>query len=81
MLLGSASPGLGESVALKVLAVSIVAGLGNLTGGLIVGLALGILEAMAMGYIAGSWSNVIAFVLMLTVILFKPEGLFGTRIQ
>ena len=81
MLLGSASPWLGESVALKVLAVSIVAGLGNLTGGLIVGFSLGILEALAMGYFAGSWSNVIAFVMMLTVVLFKPEGLFGARIK
>jgi ABC-type branched-subunit amino acid transport system permease subunit len=34
MLLGSASPGLGEQVAHKVLAVSIIAGLGNLVGGL-----------------------------------------------
>ncbi|MCU0593911.1 MAG: branched-chain amino acid ABC transporter permease, partial [Desulfobacterota bacterium] len=34
-LLGSASPGLGEQVALKVLAVSIIAGLGNLPGGLV----------------------------------------------
>ncbi|MCK7470146.1 MAG: hypothetical protein MZU95_04595 [Desulfomicrobium escambiense] len=38
MLLGSASPGLGEQVAHKVLAVSIIAGLGNLVGGLVVGL-------------------------------------------
>ena len=81
MLLGSASPWLGESVALKVLAVSIVAGLGNLSGGLIVGFSLGILEALAMGYFSGSWSNVIAFVLMLIVVLFKSEGLFGARIQ
>ena len=41
MLLGSASPGLGEQVAHKVLAVSIIAGLGNLAGGLVVGLAPG----------------------------------------
>ncbi|MCF8001610.1 MAG: branched-chain amino acid ABC transporter permease [Halanaerobiales bacterium] len=81
MLLGSASPWLGESVALKVLAVSIVAGLGNLKGGLFVGLALGIVESFAIGYVAGSWSNVIAFVLMLVVVLLKPSGLFGAAIE
>jgi branched-chain amino acid transport system permease protein len=80
MLLGSASPWLGEFVALKTLAVSIVAGLGNLKGGLICGLILGILEAMAMGYIAGSWSNAIAFVVMLVIVLTKPQGLFGAKI-
>jgi branched-chain amino acid transport system permease protein len=41
MVIGSASPGLGEQVAHKVLAVSIIAGLGNLAGGLVVGLLLG----------------------------------------
>jgi branched-chain amino acid transport system permease protein len=80
MLLGSASPGLGEQVAHKVLAVSIIAGLGNLAGGLVVGLLLGILEAIVQGYISGSWSNAIAFIVMLVVILAKPKGLFGTRL-
>ncbi len=80
MLLGYSSPGLGEQVAHKVLAVSIIAGLGNLAGGLVVGLALGILEALVQGYISGSWSNAIAFVVMLLVILFRPRGLFGIKL-
>jgi len=80
MLLGYSSPGLGEQVAHKVLAVSIIAGLGNLAGGLVVGLALGILEALVQGYISGSWSNAIAFVVMLLVMLFKPRGLFGIKL-
>jgi len=81
LLLGSASPWLGEFVALKVLAVSIVAGLGNLRGGLVCGLCLGVTEAMAMGYLSGSWSNVVSFVIMLIIILIKPQGLFGTSIS
>ncbi len=80
MVLGSASPGLGEQVAHKVLAVSIIAGLGNLAGGLVVGLILGILEAIVQGYISGTWSDAIAFVIMLVVILVKPRGLFGSKV-
>jgi branched-subunit amino acid ABC-type transport system permease component len=80
MLLGYTSPGLGEMVAHKVLAVSIIAGLGNLAGGLVVGLALGILEALVQGYISGSWSNAIAFVVLLLIMLFKPRGLFGIKL-
>lgn len=80
MLLGSASPWLGEFIALKVLAVSIVAGLGNLKGGLVCGLLLGVVEVMVMGYISGSWSNAIAFIMMLLIMLIKPKGLFGARI-
>jgi len=80
MLLGSASPSLGEFLALKVIAVSILAGLGNLKGGLVCGLLLGVAEGMAMGYISGSWSNAIAFIIMLLIMLIKPRGLFGTKI-
>jgi branched-chain amino acid transport system permease protein len=80
ILLGSASPGMGDQIAHKVLAVSIIAGLGNLSGGLIVGLLLGVLEALVQGYLAGSWSNAIAFVVMLVVILAKPRGLFGMKL-
>jgi branched-chain amino acid transport system permease protein len=80
LMLGYASPGLGEQVAHKVLAVSIIAGLGNLPGGLVVGLALGILEALIQGYLPGSWSNAIAFVVLLVVILSKPRGLFGMKL-
>lgn len=80
MLLQSATPGLGDMLAHKVLAVSIVAGLGNLAGGLVVGLSLGVIEALIQGYFAGSWSNAIAFVLMLIIVLWKPKGLFGIKV-
>ena len=80
VLLGSASAGLGDQLGHKVLAVSIIAGLGNLTGGLIIGLLLGILEAIIQGYLAGSWSNAIAFAVMLVVILAKPKGVFGSKL-
>ena len=66
-LLGSASPGLGDFVGMKVVAASI----------LVCGLLLGIAESMAIGYLAGSWSNAIAFMMMLVIMLIKPEGLFG----
>ena len=80
ILLGSASAGLGDQLGHKVLAVSIIAGLGNLTGGLVIGLLLGILEAIIQGYLAGSWSNAIAFIIMLVVILAKPKGVFGSKL-
>jgi branched-chain amino acid transport system permease protein len=80
ILLGSASPGLGDQLGHKVLAVSIIAGLGNLKGGLIVGLSLGVLEALVQGYWTGTWSNAIAFIIMLVAILIKPKGLFGIKL-
>lgn len=80
VFLGSASPGMGDQLGHKVLAVSIIAGLGNLKGGLVIGLFLGIMEAIIQGYWAGSWSNAIAFAVMLLAILVKPKGLFGMKL-
>jgi branched-chain amino acid transport system permease protein len=77
MLVGSASPWLGDYIALKVLAIAIVAGLGNMKGGLVCGLALGILESLIINFFPGSWSNAIAFLLMLLVILVRPRGVFN----
>jgi len=79
-LLGSASPGLGDDLARKVLAVSIIAGLGNLQGGLAIGISLGILESVIQGYLAGSWSDAISFAVMLVVVLVKPSGVFGSKV-
>ncbi|MBI9104819.1 MAG: branched-chain amino acid ABC transporter permease [Spirochaetales bacterium] len=80
VLLGSASPGLGDQLGHKVLAISIIAGLGNLPGGLIIALLLGVVEAVIQGYWAGSWSNAVAFIIMLVAILAKPKGLFGSKL-
>ena len=77
ILLGSASPWLGDYVALKVLAIAIVAGLGNLKGGLLFGLVLGITESLVIHFLPGSWSNAVAFLMMLIVILIKPRGIFS----
>lgn len=77
MLLGAASPWLGDHIALKVLAVAIVAGLGNLKGGLICGLSLGIAETLIIHFLPGSWTNTIAFIMMLIVVLMRPKGIFN----
>ncbi|GHV77475.1 branched-chain amino acid ABC transporter permease [Spirochaetia bacterium] len=80
LLLGSASPDLGDLLSHKVLGVSIIAGLGNLGGGLVVALLLGIVEAIVQGFFSGSWSNAVVFGIMLVVVLVKPRGIFGTKL-
>ncbi|AEF85243.1 putative inner-membrane translocator [Treponema primitia ZAS-2] len=80
MLLGFASADLGDQLGHKVLGISIIAGLGNLAGGLVFALLLGIVEALIQGYFSGSWSNAAVFVIMLVVVLAKPKGVFGTKL-
>jgi len=42
------------------------------------GLVLGITEALAAGFLSSAYKDVIAFVVMITVLLVRPQGLMGT---
>ena len=79
MALGSANPGLGDTLALKAMAVALFAGLGNLRGGLFGALILGVAESLAVGYLPGDWSNAVSFAMIMVVIMFRPSGLFGAK--
>jgi branched-chain amino acid transport system permease protein len=80
MALGTAYPALGDSLGIKVIATVLFAGLGNLNGGLICGLILGLAESLTTGYLPGQWSNALAFAMIMITVMFKPQGLFGTRV-
>jgi branched-chain amino acid transport system permease protein len=80
MALGTAYPALGDLLGLKVFATVLFAGLGNLKGGLICGLILGVAETLTTGYLPGQWSNAIAFGMIMVTVMFKPNGLFGGRV-
>lgn len=79
MALGSAYPALGDTLAIKCVATILFAGVGNLKGGLICGLILGVAESLTTGYLAGQWANAVAFGMIMIVVMFKPEGLFGAK--
>lgn len=72
--------GMGFPILLKGFAAAIVGGIGNLQGALIGGLILGILEA-TVGPSAGSYRDAIAFVLLIAILLVRPAGILGARVQ
>jgi branched-chain amino acid transport system permease protein len=77
--LESASPGMGDSLAIKAMTLMLFAGMGNLTGGMICALILGVVEAMAQAFMPGRWTEAIVFGVVMVVILVRPNGVFGTR--
>ena len=44
------------------------------------GLVLGVMEALAAGYVSAAYKDAVAFVLILLVLMFLPRGLFGARV-
>ncbi len=73
------APVVGEGLAMKGFAVLILGGLGSILGAIVGGLVLGVSEAMAAGFISSAYKDVIAFLVMIVVLLFRPEGLLGKR--
>lgn len=62
---------------LKGFAAAILGGLGSVVGAVAGGLALGIVEALAAGYLSSAYKDAIAFILIVGVLLTRPEGFFG----
>jgi len=71
------TPFTGGTMVMKGFAVALIGGLGNLTGAVVAGLILGIVEGFSAGYGFSQWTDAYSFGLMILVLLFRPNGLFG----
>jgi len=72
----------GTLLALKGFAAAMLGGIGSATGAVVGGILLGLLEALAAGYVSASYKDAVAFVVILTVLFAMPQGLFGkTKVE
>ncbi len=69
----------GIMLGLKGFCAAILGGLGSGYGAVAGGLALGIAEALAAGYVSSAYKDAVAFVIILGVLVLRPSGLFGGR--
>jgi len=72
-------PYMGQTGLLKGWVVIILGGMGNVTGAVIGGMTIGIVEALGTGLLGSGWSEAIAFGVMITILLLKPQGLLGVK--
>jgi branched-chain amino acid transport system permease protein len=72
----SVSPKMGSDLIIVVFAVVVIGGMGSIKGAIITGFALGIVEGLTK-VVYPEASNVVIFVIMAIVLLFRPAGLFG----
>ncbi|MFI1284072.1 MULTISPECIES: branched-chain amino acid ABC transporter permease [unclassified Streptomyces] len=81
---------MGFILGLKAFTAAVLGGIGNIYGAMVGGVVLGLAEALSIAYIeeipgmsqlgGGAWSNVWAFVLLIVVLLVRPQGLLGQRV-
>lgn len=67
----------GLAFALKGFAAAMLGGMGNPKGALVGGFTLGMLEGLTAGYISSQYKDAAAFIVILAVLFFMPQGLFG----
>jgi branched-chain amino acid transport system permease protein len=70
---------MGAPLAIKGFTVAILGGLGSQTGAVAAGLLLGLLESLVVSQFAASYKEVVAIVVLLLILIFRPSGLFGRR--
>lgn len=76
---------MGFIAGLKAFTAAVLGGIGNVWGAVVGGLTLGIVEAMAVQFIPGTfggspWKDVWAFVLLIVVLVFRPQGILGAKV-
>jgi len=69
-------PAMGSGLIITVFAVVVIGGMGSIPGSVVIGFALGLLEALTKVYYPPA-SSMVIFLIMTAVILIRPAGLFG----
>ncbi len=82
-------PFVGFMPGMKAFTAAVLGGIGNLTGALLGGIVLGMLESFAgaylgtftMGNFGSEYKDIIAFLILIIVIVFRPSGLLGEQVS
>ena len=72
------SSNMGHDLLILIFAVVVIGGLGSIKGPVITAYIVGISEGLAKAYVP-QLAEVVVFILMVLILLFRPAGLFGTR--
>lgn len=77
LLMAGLAPAMGLTLAIKGVVVLMVGGMTSPRGAMLVGVALGVTEALTAAFVSSSMRDLVAYVFLLAVLVFRPAGLFG----
>lgn len=72
---------IGFNLGLAAFTAAVLGGIGNIRGAFFGGLTLGLLETYASAVLGSQWKPVTVFVVLVVVLLFRPNGIFGEAVQ
>ena len=62
---------------LKAFVAAVVGGIGNVRGAMLGGIAIGLIEFFGVAYLSSNYRDVYVFLVLILVLLLRPEGLLG----
>ncbi len=68
---------MGEMVGLKAFSAAVFGGINSIPGTILGGVVIGILENLAGGYISSAYKDLVAFVILVVMLVWRPSGLLG----
>ncbi|MFT8320565.1 MAG: branched-chain amino acid ABC transporter permease [Bacillus sp. (in: firmicutes)] len=85
---GTIDPYIGFILGLKAFTAAVLGGIGNIRGAMVGGLIIGLVEMFTAanlsvitgGLLGAEYKDVVAFAILIIVLIFKPEGLFGKAV-
>lgn len=80
MYYGSVKFNMGFIPGIKSFTAAVIGGIGNLRGAMLGGFLLGIIESLASGFISNAYRDVISFIILILVLIFRPGGLLGEAV-
>jgi len=80
MYYGNIKYNMGFIPGIKSFTAAVIGGIGNLRGAMLGGFILGFIEAIAAGFLSSGYKDVIAFLILILVLIFRPGGLLGESV-
>jgi branched-chain amino acid transport system permease protein len=75
----SVSPFIGLAPTLKAFVIVVIGGLGSVPGAVVGGLLIGLIESFAGTFVSASLSEILQFLVVIGVVLLRPQGLLGRK--
>jgi branched-chain amino acid transport system permease protein len=75
------NPGSHYDLISRLLSIVVLGGLGSLGGAVVAALFMGLAEALFAAEISPTWSSFTFFVVLIVVLVLRPQGLFGARVR
>ena len=79
MYYGLVNYSIGYSAGIKAFTAAVLGGIGSIPGAMLGGIVLGLVESFGASYISSEYKDAYAFVVLIIILLVKPEGLLGRR--